>query len=585
MAAIWNSPWDVNNEWYNKMMASGQYWNDFDLANASQDQWFADEVFAAKNDYANATTDEARALANARAEAARQKYNYSSGTAGAEYNPFSNPEPASAAPSAKTSLPTPTAGTSSVWGDEMTGNYGTVKDTPSFSYSAFDEPEPFEYTEEFQAPGKFEYEDFKAPDPFTYEQFQAPEAFTYEKYVDDTPDWQHSDAYNNALNNVLNYGDFAYDYTTDPLYGVYKKEYTREGQRAQADALAQAAALTGGIPSSYATMAGQQANNYYASKIADKIPELRNQAYNEYQGAYNMLRDKYNTAAQGDQFDYGVYSDKKNQNYQQYLDDLNMRYGIYSDDYNRAYQRYADDLAQRYGMYRDNYNDAYQRWGDKVNLDYGMYRDQYNDAWDQYRDARDFAYGKYSDDYDRAYNRWADEVNMNRDIYDTDYSRLMDIYGMSEDNYTRARNEELDAEAKEDAKQLEYAKLLADLGDYSAADEYYGSGTKLSDAYAALLAEQTKGSGGGGYVPPPDDGGGDGDEYPVNMGDVEALGQGPISADKALEYAETHGYDIYLENGVWRITKPEVNTSFSDYFTGRFPGLGTTFNGSLSRFQ
>ena len=490
MAAIWNSPWDVNNEWYNKMMASGQYWNDFDLANASQDQWFADEVFAAKNDYANATTDEARALANARAESARQKYNYTSGKAGAEYNPWTNPEPAQD-PTPTSSVPAPTAGTSPDWGTEMAGNYGKIKDTPSFSYSAFDEPEPFEYTEKFQAPGKFEYEDFKAPDPFTYEQFQAPEAFTYEKYVDDTPDWQHSDAYNKAMGDVLNYGDFAYDYTTDPLYGVYKKEYTREGQRAQADALAQAAALTGGIPSSYATMAGQQANNYYASKIADKIPELRNQAYNEYQGAYNMLRDKYNTAAQGDQFDYGVYSDKKNQKYQQYLDDLQMRYGIYSDDYNRAYQRYADDLAQRYGMYRDNYNDAYQRWGDKVNLDYGIYRDNYNDAWDQYRDARDFAYGQYSDDYDRAYNRWRDRANLDFDIYNTDYGHAQDVYGMSEDNYNRARDEELD-----------YAKILADLGDYSALDAFYGSGTKLSDASKASLAPT------GGYrgtLPAPDE--------------------------------------------------------------------------------
>ena len=486
MAAIWNSPWDTNNEWYNKMMASGQYWNDFDLANASQDQWFADEVFAAKNDYANATTDEARALANARAEAARQKYNYSSGTAGAEYNPTSNPEPASAAPAAKTSLPTPTAGTSSVWGDEMTGNYGTVKDTPSFSYSAFDEPEPFQY-EDYKEPEPFKYDEFQAPDPFQYDEFVAPEPFEYEKYVDDTPDWQHSDAYNKAMDDVLNYGDFAYDYTTDPLYSVYKKEYTREGQRAQADALAQAAALTGGIPSSYATMAGQQANNYYASKIADKIPELRNQAYNEWQNNYNMLRDKYNTAAQGDQFDYGVYSDKKNNKYQQYLDDLNMRYGIYRDNYNDAYKRWGDKVNMDYGIYRDNYNDAYTRWGDKVNMDYGIYRDQNNDAWNHYINNRDFDYGKYRDNYNDAYNLWRDKTNLDFDIYNTDYSHLMDIYGMSEDNYAKARSEELDAEAKEDAKKLDLAKLLASMGDYSALDEYYGSGTKLSDAYKASL--------------------------------------------------------------------------------------------------
>ena len=375
----------------------------------------------------------------------------------------------------------------------MTANYGKIKDTPSFSYSEFEEPEPFQYTEEFQAPDKFEYEDFRAPDPFTYEQFQAPEAFTYEKYVDNTPDFQHSDAYTKAMGDVMDYGDFAYDYTTDPLYDVYKKEYTREGNRAQADALAQAAALTGGIPSSYATMAGQQANNYYASKIADKIPELRNQAYNEWLNNYGILRDKYNAAAQGDQFDYGIYTDKKNQNYQQYLDDLNMRYGIYSDDYNRAYQRWADKTNLDYGIYRDNRNDAYQRWSDKTNLDYGIYRDRTNDAWNQYRDARDFAYNRYSDDYDRSYNRCRDRTNLDFDVYNNDYNRNKDVYGMSEDNYNRARDEELD-----------YAKMLADLGDYSALDAFYGSGTKLSDAYKASLVP-TGGYRGGGGSPPDDD--------------------------------------------------------------------------------
>ena len=46
--------------------------------------------------------------------------------------------------------------------------------------------------------------------------------------------------------------------------------------------LAKAAAATGGIPSSYAVGAAQQAGAYYASLLADKFPELEQQAYNRY---------------------------------------------------------------------------------------------------------------------------------------------------------------------------------------------------------------------------------------------------------------------------------------------------------------
>lgn len=404
MAAIWNSPWDKDNEFYNKVLASGQYWNDFDLAHASQDQNFANTIFNAKTDYDNATTDEGRALANANAEAARRGYNYTSGSFGAEYNPFNQ-------------------NNSQFWGDEMLDAYGNVKGAPSFTY-----------------------EKFQAPDPFTYEDFQAPAPFQYEAYQNNTPDWQHSDPYNNAYNNVLNYGDFSYDYTTDPLYDVYAKEYTREGRRASEDALAQAAAMTGGVPSSYANMVGQQAGNYYASQLADKIPELRAQAYNEYQNAYNQLLSKYNVANGHDQFDYGVYSDKLNRDYKEYLDKLNFDYGVY----------------------RDNYNDAYKHWGDKLAFDYGL----------------------YSDDYNRAYNQWQDEVNLDHAINNENYQRLLDTYGMANDNFWNFHGEDREDAAAADAKKLDFAKLLAQFGDYSGLDEYYGGNGKLTNLYAQMQEAQ-----------------------------------------------------------------------------------------------
>ena len=88
--------------------------------------------------------------------------------------------------------------------------------------------------------------------------------------------------YQAALDAVVNRPGFSWSKETDPVYGAYKKTYLREGQRAAADTLGQAAAMTGGVPSSYAVTAAQQAGNNYAAALADKVPELYDAAYQRY---------------------------------------------------------------------------------------------------------------------------------------------------------------------------------------------------------------------------------------------------------------------------------------------------------------
>ena len=96
---------------------------------------------------------------------------------------------------------------------------------------------------------------------------------------------------NAARNGYGSSGYFEYDPEKDPIFQSYRRTYTREGERAAANALAQASAATGGIPSSYANTAAQEAGNYYAAKLADIIPELSSQALSEEQQAFeNALR-------------------------------------------------------------------------------------------------------------------------------------------------------------------------------------------------------------------------------------------------------------------------------------------------------
>lgn len=88
--------------------------------------------------------------------------------------------------------------------------------------------------------------------------------------------------YQQLLNAVTKPAQFQYKAEDDPAFAALKKMYLREGQRASENTLAQAAAKTGGIPSSYAITAAQQAGDNYAAKLADAIPTLEQNAYQRY---------------------------------------------------------------------------------------------------------------------------------------------------------------------------------------------------------------------------------------------------------------------------------------------------------------
>lgn len=154
---------------------------------------------------------------------------------------------------------------------------------------------------------------------------------------------------------------FSYDLESDPVWQAYRKQYTREGQRATQDALGAAAASSGGIPSSYATAAATQAGDYYAAQMSDKVPELYQQAYNRY---LNEL-SQWNADRS---FGYGQYIDELNTqtaNRQEALQNAlyGAQFGDYSkleglgfdvsnlpEDYERLYNLAI--LAGQYGDYK-----------------------------------------------------------------------------------------------------------------------------------------------------------------------------------------------------------------------------------------
>lgn len=238
----------------------GGQFSDADLRLAQQNPDAGMSILKYKQDYANAATDEARALANMGAEGIRSSYGgYTGGTQGSQY-----------------------------------------------------------YL-----------------DPLSPRDFQSAAAPAYQNRYDST--------IQDLLGQLINRKEFSYDPETDQLYSQYRKQYTREGQRATQDALGAAAAASGGIPSSYAVTAASQAGDYYASQMTDKIPELYQLAYNKYMNDYNMQLSDLGAVQGAEQSDYEKYLNALNQynadrsfSYGQFLDEVNNQTARRSEELNRA---------------------------------------------------------------------------------------------------------------------------------------------------------------------------------------------------------------------------------------------------------
>ena len=183
----------------------------------------------------------------------------------------------------------------------------------------------------------------------SFDSFSYGEAPTYENAF--------AQQQKDLLDRILNREDFSWSKETDPQWSSYKKSYLREGDRATANALAQASAASGGRPSSYAVNAATQAGDYYATKLNDMIPTLYQQAYERYLDEYNMKLKDLNAVNQQEQLGYAKYLDRLGQ----FNTDRGFAYQNYADDYDRLrsqlaavqgqdqidYARYLDEVSRQ----------------------------------------------------------------------------------------------------------------------------------------------------------------------------------------------------------------------------------------------
>lgn len=182
------------------------------------------------------------------------------------------------------------------------------------------------------------------------------------------------------LDQVAGRGSFNYDPDSDPLYQAYKNQYVQGGRLAMQDTMGQAAALTGGYGSSYASTAGNQAYQQYLGGLNDKLLDLQSNALARYEAEGNRLQTLLGNYQTQESSDYNRYRDQVG-DYYTALDALrqgqNIEYGRYQDalsQYNTDYQTALEQYNREYDRALNQYNqeyltalEQYMQWSDRYN--------------------------------------------------------------------------------------------------------------------------------------------------------------------------------------------------------------------------
>ena len=176
------------------------------------------------------------------------------------------------------------------------------------------------------------------------------------------------DKLNDMYDKIMNREAFSYDFNKDAMYQQYKDMYQTQGKRAMQDTMGQLAALNSGYGSSYSQTAGQQAYQNYLEELNNRIPELRQQALDEYDREgnrlmqqYNLTNDAYNreygqyrndvTDWQADRsFDQSAYQDERNFDYQQAMNDRNFWQNEYWQERNSAQSNLNEQEAANWNQ-------------------------------------------------------------------------------------------------------------------------------------------------------------------------------------------------------------------------------------------
>lgn len=208
---------------------------------------------------------------------------------------------------------------------------------------------------------------------------------------------RYADQIDGLINQIANRDPFSYNADTDVLFQNALASAMRSGQTAMKDTMGQAAMLTGGYGSSYATRAGASAYNQFIDSAYDNLPQYYNMALNAYEAEGNRLNQNLAMYKDADADEYNKLANSYSANADNANTLYNREYQAWSDDVNNAY-RYASQLMDEYSMglqaknaaygaasqnYGTLYGQEYNAWNDMVKNAYSTASMQNNDYWSQ----------------------------------------------------------------------------------------------------------------------------------------------------------------------------------------------------------
>lgn len=477
----------------------------YDLDTAKRDPGFGAAMLSYKQDCKAATDDAARREINRKAEELRRQYgSYYGGSDGSRYYGLGQ-TPGSYQSAYQSRIDEALAGLGgkSAWQDRISGILDRMEGYGDFDY----DPAP------------------------TYQN-------RYQRELDE------------LLGKVQGYGPFSWSKEEDPSWSAYAKQYRREGGRAAANALAQAASATGGQVSSSAMTAASQAGDYYAGKLSDKIPELYENAYQRYLSDYQMLADKLGQTQRAEQYDYARYQDQlgqynadRAQSYDQWLQGYNMLGGTLGAMQGQD-QREWDQQLDTLGALQGQDGTAYSRYLDQVN-----YRSQ-QDALAREQAANDRSLYQQQLDAILAAGGSPSAGMIAGSGYQNEYVQAMENYyrqqGLSGGRSGGSGGGSTRSDGKKDGGRTEVGGIYQQL--------YSGGARSERDAYAALLSmgyNTTQAGKLAGYFSEMLEEGSFGSDAPqsggvkVDMQSILELGYGPIdevALDRLVASGEVEEY-------------------------------------------
>ena len=312
----------------------------------------------------------------------------------------------------------------------------------------------------------------------------------------------------NLLNQIQQRDKFSYDINKDPLFQQALNSAKSSGSTAMKDTMGQAAALTGGYGSSYATAVGSSAYNNFLNQVYDSAPQYHDRAYQQYQDETNALYNQY-----------AAESELANLDYQHMLNLYNAYNNMAESIYNKDYTAYQDALTEKWRQinYEANRDDenfnrytenrAYADSRDDIMYDREFEEQAYADSRDDimydrefneqaYADSRDDAMYAHEADY-RDYIAGRDDERFDREFSDRQFN-----YSIGDTNNDgvvspaeQAYLDEVSKASKTTTEKLSNGEGASNMDDYkkNALNIYNSKGANgLNDFVAGLRLDESE---------------------------------------------------------------------------------------------